>query len=133
MGCAAPPPPPVEPVSAAVPSTGPADFALDIENHSHRGVVVSVASDTAATMAGFEPGQRGTISIALGTAQNGISVEIQGPGCTTLAHGRYPTAAQFTLVIDDRLASDGIVLSERAGTSGPSLGLPANSLVGCGG
>jgi hypothetical protein len=65
----------------ATPAASPTVFAFDVENRASIGVVVSVASDTAATLPGFEPGQRGTIEIPLGNPQNGISVEIQGTEC----------------------------------------------------
>jgi hypothetical protein len=95
--------------------------------------VVSVASDRAATLPGFEPGQRGTISISLRDPQNGISVEIQGTGCRLLAGETYIAPSPFTLLVEDGPQSGSIKLSTRAGVSSTPMPLPSNSLVGCGG
>ena len=108
-------------------------FNFDVENHSGLGVVVSVASDTEAAMHGFEPGQRGTISITLGNPQNGIGVEIQGSECRLLASGLFPTPGAFTLLVEDELPAGSIELLTRAGASETPLPLPSNALVGCGG
>jgi hypothetical protein len=115
------------------PTASLASFRFDVENHASVGVVVSVASDTAATMPGFEPGQRGTVSIALRNPQNGISVEIQASECRVLAEGRHPTPVPFTLLVEDGPEAGTVRLSTRAGASGTPIPLPANSLVGCGG
>lgn len=96
-------------------------------------MIVSVASDAAAELPGFEPGQRGTISIALLNPLNGIGVEIQGVGCRLFVAGNFPTSRPFTLLIDDAAEAGNIRLSTVAGTSSPPLPLPANTLVGCGG
>ena len=89
-------------------TAGSVMFSFDVENHASIGVVVSAASDTAATMPGFEPGQRGTIAIPLLNPENGIRVEIQGSGCSELAVALYPATEPFTLLIDDG-AEDGTV------------------------
>lgn len=107
--------------------------AADVENRASIGVVVSVASDTAATLPGFEPGQRGTISISLRNPHNGISVEIQGTECRLLASAMYPTPSPFTLLVENGAQSGSIQLSTRAGESSTPIPLPSNSLVGCGG
>jgi hypothetical protein len=96
-------------------------------------VIVSVASDTAATLPGFDPGQRGTISISLRNPQNGISVEIQGTEWRLLASAMYPTPSPFTLLVDDGAQTGSVNLSTRAGGSSAPIPLPSNSLVGCGG
>jgi hypothetical protein len=115
------------------PTASPITFRFDVENHAGVGVVVSVASDTAATMPGFEPGQRGTISIPLLDPENGISVEIQGRACRLLASGMYPTPVPFTLLVEDGPQAGAVQISTRAGASSTLLPLPSNSLVGCGG
>jgi hypothetical protein len=96
-------------------------------------VIVSVATDTAATLPGFEPGQRGTISIALLNPQNAISVEIQGPECRLLESARYPTPSPFTLLVTDGPQPGTVKLSTRAGAASTPIPLPSNGLVGCGG
>lgn len=123
--------------TAPLPSTGPVpsptSFSFDVENDASIGVVVSVASDTAATLPGFEPGQRGTISITLKNPQNGISVEIQGTECRLLASARYPTPSPFTLIVEDGPERGSVMLSTRDGASANPIPAPSNSLVGCGG
>ena len=114
------------------PATSPGNFRVDVENEASVGVVVSVASDTATLMPGFEPGERGTISIPLLNPENGITVEIQGPGCRVIASGRYPSSVSFTLLVTDGPAGT-VQVSRRSWTFVPPLPLPANSLVGCGG
>jgi hypothetical protein len=108
-------------------------FAFDVENHASIDVIVSVTSDTAATLPGFEPGQRGTISISLRNPQNGISVEIQGTECGLLASAMYPTPSPFTLLVVDGSQSGSVKLSTRAGATRTPIPLPSNGLVGCGG
>ena len=120
--------PPANPATAS-----PTSFAFDVENHASIGVVVSVASDTAANLPGFEPGQRGTISIALLNPRNGISVEVQGTECRLLASARYPTPIPFTLLVEDGPEPGTVTLSTRAGASSTPIPLPSNVLVGCGG
>jgi hypothetical protein len=115
------------------PTASPTIFTFDVENHASIGVVVSVASDTAATLPGFEPGQRGTVSISLRNPRNGISVEIQGTECRLLASAMYPTPSPFTLLVEDGPQSGSVKLSTRAGASSTPIPLPSNSLVGCGG
>ncbi len=125
------------PSTARVPtpkrSASPTTFSFDVENRASIGVIVSVASDTAATLPGFDPGQRGTISISLRNPQNGISVEIQGTECRLLASAMYPTPSPFTLLVDDGAQAGSVNLSTRAGASSAPIPLPSNSLVGCGG
>jgi hypothetical protein len=108
-------------------------FSFDVENRATIGVVVSVASDAAATMPGFEPGQRGTISIKLFNPTNGIGVEIQGVGCRLLASAMYPTPGPFTLVVEDGADAGAIRISTVTGTAEAPIPLPTNSLEGCGG
>jgi len=115
------------------PAPSPTVFAFDVENHASIGVVVSVASDTAATLPGFEPGQRGTIEIPLGNPQNGISVEIQGTECRLLASAMYPTPSPFTMLVVDGSQSGSVKLSTRAGAFASPIPLPSNSLMGCSG
>ena len=113
------------------PAASPTVFAFDVENRASIGVVVSVASDTAATLPGFEPGQRGTIEIPLGNPQNGISVEVQGTECRLLASAMYPTPSPFTMLVMDGSLSGSVKLSTRDGASSTPIPLPSNSLVGC--
>jgi hypothetical protein len=108
-------------------------FSFDVENRASIGVIVSVASDTAATLPGFEPGQRGTISIKLLNPANGIGVEIQGAECRLLASAMYPTPGAFTLVVDDGAEAGAVELSTRPGAVATPIPLPSNSLIGCGG
>ena len=115
------------------PTASPTTFTFDVENHASIGLVVSVASDTAATLPGFEPGQGGTISISVRDPQNGISVEIQGTGCRLLASETYIAPSPFTLLVEEGPQSGSITLSTRAGVSRTPMPLPSNSLVGCGG
>lgn len=115
------------------PTASPTTFTFDVENHASIAVVVSVASDSAATLPGFEPGQRGTISISLRDPKNGISVEIQGTGCRLLASETYIAPSPFTLLVEDGPQSGSVRLSTRAGVSSTPMTLPSNSLVGCGG
>lgn len=114
-------------------TSSPITFRFDVENHASVGVVVSVDSDAAATMPGFDPGQRGTISIPLLDPENGISVEIQGTECRLLASAMYPTPVPFTLLVEDGAEAGTVQLSTRAGASSTPLPLPSNSLVGCSG
>ena len=120
-----------EPTRAPIAS--PAVFVFDVENRSRVPVVVSVASDAEATMPGFEPGDKGTISIMLKNPTNGIGVEVQREGCHLLAKGIYPTPEPFTLLIDDAAEAGEIQLQTVAGASSTPLPLPVNSLRGCGG
>ena len=113
------------------PVVGPVVFSFDVENRASIGVIVSVASDTAATMPGFEPGQRGTVSIKLLNPANGIGVEIQGFGCRLLASEMYPTPRAFTLVIEDGAEAGTVKLLTRPDTAATPIPLPSNSLVGC--
>lgn len=113
----------------AVPTT----FSFDVANRASIGVIVSVMSDTAGTMPGFEPGQRGTVSINLLNPDNGIGVEIQAPGCRLLATADYPTPGTFTLVVEDGPKAGTIKLSTSPGVAATPIPLPSNSLVGCGG
>lgn len=115
------------------PIVGPVTFSFDVVNEASTGVIVSVASDTAATMPGFEPGQRGTISIKLLNPANGIGVEIQGGECRLLASAMYPTPGAFTLVVEDGAEAGAVKLSTRPGGAAKPIPLPSNSLVGCGG
>jgi hypothetical protein len=118
---------------AAKPTASPFTFSFDVENRASIGVVVPIVSDTAATMPGFEPGQRGTISISLRNPENGIGVEIQGNECRLLTSGMYPTPVPFTLLVEDGPEAGTVQLSTRAGASSTPIPLPSNSLVGCGG
>lgn len=111
----------------------PTIFLFDVENRSRVPVVVSVVSDYAAVMPGFEPGDRGTISILLRNPQNGIGVDLQREGCQLLAEGMYPTPVPFTLLVDDGARAGEVELSMVAGASSIPLPLPVNSLRGCGG
>ncbi len=115
------------------PVVGPVMFSFDVENRASIGVIVSVASDTAATLPGFEPGQRGTISIKLLNPANGIGVEIQGAECRLLASAMYPTPGAFTLVVEDGAEAGAVELSTRPGAAATPIPLPSNSLIGCGG
>jgi hypothetical protein len=106
-------------------------FSFDVENRASIGVIVGVASDTAAVLPGFEPGQRGTISIRLLNPQNGIGVEIQGSGCRLLASAIFPTPLPFTLVVEDGADAGGVKLSTVEGVSATPIPMPTNALVGC--
>jgi hypothetical protein len=117
----------------APPSSVPTTFRFDVENHASVGVVVSVVSDVAAWLPGFEPGQSGTILIALGNAQNGILIEIQDGKCGLLAKASYPTPTSFTLIVEDASTAGTVRLSTREGIAPTSLPLPSNDLQGCGG
>jgi hypothetical protein len=118
-------------IAACSPAPRPPGFSFDVENRLRVPIIVSVASDTAATMPGFEPGQRGTISIGLKNPQNGISVEIQAPGCHLLASAMLPTPATFTLLIEDGPGAGSVRLSTVAGSSSIPIALPVNTLEGC--
>jgi hypothetical protein len=113
------------------PTATPTLFRFDVENHASVPVVVSVASDAAATLPGFEPGQRGTVAIRLLNPRNGIGVEIQDGECHLLDSGHYPTPDPFTLRIEDGPEAGTVRLSTRAGASTSPIPLPSNSLVGC--
>jgi hypothetical protein len=119
----------IEPTTA--PTASPTIFSFDVENRSQVPVVVSVASDAGAVLPGFEPGQRGTISIPLLSPQNGIDVEVQGVECRLLASAYFPTPGTFTLIVEDAAGAGDIQLSTVAGASLTPLPLPSNSLVGC--
>lgn len=119
--------------TSASADASPTAFSFDVENRASIGVIVSVASDAAATMPGFEPGQRGTVSIRLLNPANGIGVEIQGTGCRLLASTMYPTPGGFTLVVEDGAGAGTVKLSTRPETAAQPIPLPSNSLVGCGG
>lgn len=119
--------------TTAEPTTSPITFSFDVENRASVGVIVSVASDTEATLPGFEPGQRGTISIRLLNPENGISIEIQGTECRLLAKAMYPTPVPFSLLLEDGPQGGTIQLSTSAEVSSTPMPLPSNSLVGCGG
>lgn len=113
------------------PTVVPFLFTFDVENHSSRGVVVSVASDYGASLPGFAPGQRGTISIHLLNPQNGIGVEIQDGACGLLAKALYPTPDPFTLIVADGAKVGEIALSTRKGASATPIPLPSNDLEPC--
>ncbi len=111
----------------------PVTFSFDVENRSHVPVIVSVASDTGAVLPGFEPGQRGTISIPLLNPRNGVSIEVEGGECRLLASGNFPTPEPFTLLVEDGPESGTVTISTIADASSTPIPLPSNSLVGCGG
>jgi hypothetical protein len=114
------------------PSPSPITFSFDVENHSSVGVVVSVVSDKAHLLPGFEPGQRGTISIPVYDLQNGIGIEIQdGKACGLLAKRLYPTPVPFTLIVTDGAQPGSVLLSTRAGAVESPMPLPSNPLYGC--
>jgi hypothetical protein len=113
------------------PSPSPFTFSFDVENHSSVGVVVAVASDYTGLMPGFEPGQRGTISIPFEDPQTGIGIEIQDGICGLLAKGFYSTLMPFTLVVTDGAQPGAVQLSTRAGAAASPLPLPSNALRGC--
>ena len=113
------------------PTVVPFLFTFDVENRSSRGVVVSVASDYGASLPGFAPGQRGTISIHLLNPQNGIGVEIQDGACGLLAKALYSTPDPFTLIVDDGAKPGEIALSTREGASATPMPLPSNDLEAC--
>jgi hypothetical protein len=119
-----------EPTPTPIPTV---TFSFDVENHSKIAVIVSVVSDRAAILPGFEPGQRGTISLPLVNPQNGIYIEFQVGGCKVIATASYPTPDPFTLVIDDGAKVGTITLSTRPGTTPTPMPLPSDSLEGCGG
>ena len=121
------PPPATEPTSSYF------LFRFDVENRSRIGVVVSVASDTAAALPGFEPGQSGSITIPMLSPASTIGVEIQVGSCKVGASATYPRPTPFTLLILDGARSGEIVLSTRVGVSAAPIPLPSNSLLGCGG
>lgn len=106
-------------------------FSFDVENHSTVSVVVSVVSDLAASLPGFEPGQRGTISLPMVNPRNGIFIEFQAGECAVIATAQYPTPDPFTLVIDDGAKAGTITLSTRSGTTPTPMPLPSNTLEGC--
>jgi hypothetical protein len=121
--------PTAEPTNA--PTVVPFLFTFDVDNHSSRGVVVSVASDYGASLPGFAPGQRGTISIHLLNPQNGIGVEIQDGACGLLAKALYPTPDRFTLIVDDGAKAGEIALTTKKGASATPIPLPSNDLEAC--
>ncbi len=129
----------IEPSRTSAPAPTPASaasltvFEFDVENRSRVPVVVSVASDSGATMPAFEPGQRGTISIPLLNPQGGVGVEVQGTECRLLAAGSFPTPEPFTLLVEDGAQAGTIRISAHVGASRTPTPLPSNSLVGCGG
>ncbi len=102
-----------------------------MENRSTIALIVWVVSDAGGGTAGFEPGQRGTISLSLLDPQNGTAVEIQGCRCRLLASGSYPTPVPFTLVVSDGSKPGTIRLSTRAGVSGSPIPLPTSLVGGC--
>ena len=78
-------------------------FRFDVDNRSEVAIVVSVVSDTNGLMQGFIPGEQGTITIPLGSPNNGIGVEIlRALDCTYLVEGTqtFPTPVPFTLIVD---------------------------------
>src|SRR5438105_2921422 len=96
---------PTQAEATAAPTESSTVFSFDVENRSHLPVIVSVASDMAAVLPGFEPGQRGTISIPLLKPKNGISIELQAVGCRLLVKGFFPTPLPFTLLVVDGAGS----------------------------
>jgi hypothetical protein len=115
------------------PAASPNTFTFDVENRSTVGVVVSLVTDSDATMAGFLPGQRGTVVIRLSNLRDGIGVDFQDGKCGLIATAQYPTLNPFTLLVDDASKSGEIKLSTREGVSSTAIPLPSNSLQGCGG
>ena len=122
-------------LATAPPAPSPTNtaFHFDVVNRTGGSVVVSVASDVAAELPGFAPGQSGTIEIELGNPTNGIGVEIQDGKCGVLATATYPTPTPFTLVIENAGESGHLRLSTQPGTAASPIPLPSNSIVGCGG
>ena len=108
-------------------------FSFDVENRSRVPVVVSATSDAGATMAGFEPGQRGTMSLPLRFPQNGVRIEVQGTECRLLASGNFSTPEPFTLLVEYAAGAGNVQLATVAEVSVTPLPLPTNALVGCGG
>jgi hypothetical protein len=120
-------------VPTPTPATARAIFSFDVENDSSVPVIVSVATDAAATLPGFLPGQRGTISLDMIDPSNGLAVEIQRHPCILLAEDTYLAPEPFTLLIQDGPNPGSIELGTRPGVVQPSMPLPSNDLIGCGG
>jgi hypothetical protein len=87
----------------------------------------------AATLPGFLPGQRGTISLDMIDPSNGLAVEIQRHPYILLAEDTYLAPEPFTLLIQDGPNPGSIELGTRPGVVQPSMPLPSNDLIGCGG
>lgn len=114
----------------------PTALRLDISNRADVAVVVSVASDTTARMQGFLPGEQGTMTIPLGSTENGIGVEIlRAIDCSYLVEGTqsFPSDASFTLIIDGGPDRGSGVLTVEQEVAGAPLGLPQNALRCSGG
>jgi hypothetical protein len=84
----------------------------------------------AADMRGFQPGETGTIVIPLGSASNGIGVEILGPtiGCGYLGKEILAMTAPFTLVLTNAQTPNAVTLVVQPGVEGSPRPLPTNDL-----
>jgi len=84
----------------------------------------------AADMRGFLPGEMGTIVIPLGSASNGIGVEILGPtiNCGYLGKEILATTAPFTLVLTNSPTPNAVTLTVQRGVEGSPRPLPTNEL-----
>jgi hypothetical protein len=117
------------------PTPSPIAFRIDVANLSHVPAVFSLATDLAADMRGFQPGEAGSMVIALGSASNGIGVEVLGPtiGCGYLAKQILPTTAPLTLRLTDGPTANTVKLSVTSGVEQSPRPLPTNGLVCPGG
>lgn len=101
-------------------------FSFDVANHSSIAVWVDSATEGAGGgAAGFEPGQRGTISTLL---LNMVGVEVSNSACELLATATYPNPGLFTLVIENGSKAGTIKLSTRTATAADTIPLPSNSI-----
>jgi hypothetical protein len=71
----------------------------------------------------------GTMIVSLGSATNGVLIEVLGPsiGCGYLGRGDYPTPDPFTLVLSDAPGGS-VTVSSRPGVGGAARPLPSNDL-----
>jgi hypothetical protein len=108
-------------------ASGPITFAFDVENRTQRTLIVSVASDGAATMPEFAGGQRGTVSITILNPTNGIGVEIiEGP-CALVGEATLPTPIPFTLVIENGSDPTSVTLSTLPNVGATPMPQPAEA------
>lgn len=135
ISCSAEPPPASVVPTMDVPASGPMVFHIGVENRSSTPIVVSIASDTAAVMPGFEPGDRGTISIALLDPANGIGLEVLGPppDCRLLAEGIIPTPVPIEIIVHEGARPGRIEVSMEQSGSQVTIPLPRNDLFCSGG
>jgi hypothetical protein len=90
----------------------PVGLAVTVVNRSTLPAVVSLSTDAEAQMVGLLPGEHGTVSLTVGSPQNGIGVEVLVPPlCRPAAATSYPSLSSFSVFVNGAPDGAGLVVS----------------------